>query len=345
MKKRFLLPIALLLCLVIPFSAMAEFAFVQLGTSLYAQADSSSQVLSSYNAGTWLEIVEEDEAFVGVVGPDGLTGYVPDTDVFILSQVPQNQIVVVANNGKYVNLRAAASKQSQALAEINSGTPMLMLEAGSQFDYVSVGTLEGYMVAGMVKAGLQPIYSPVVKSSNGKGLNLRSEPTMNGDILATIPYGAQVGVYMLGGGWAYVRYQNQNGYVMSKFLTSSKNGPMPGPVPNPNPNPIPNPVPNPDPDSDFWDTGRTCYVNNGGSSVRYRSGPGGSASVLGKLRSGEEVFEISTNGAWSKITIGYGGNPVYMMSQYLVTFMPIDDDDPIDIGDDPVDYDYDSGDE
>lgn len=348
MKKRFLLLIALVLCVSLPLTALAEFAFVQLGTDLLAQADPSSQIVSFYGAGAWVEINDDDsadEGFVCVTGPDGLVGYVADTDVFILSQTPQNQIAVVTNNGKYVNLRAAASKQAQVLAQVNSGTPMLLLNAGKTFDHVSVGGLEGYMVTGMVKTGLRPISNPVVQSANGKNVNLRSEPTMNGDILASVPYGSQVSVYMLGGGWAYVQYRNVDGYMMSRFLTSSYN-PVPKPVPNPVPNPVPDPgpmpgpVPNPDPDSDFWTTGQTCYVNNGGASVRYRSGPGGSASVLGKLASGTEVFEISTNGAWSKITIGYGGEPVYMMSQYLVTFMPIDDD-PVDIGDDPViDDDY-----
>lgn len=344
MKRRFLLFAAVLLCVTLPLSAMAEFAFVQLGTDLYAEADAASTVLSSYRAGTWVEVAQgdglaEDAAFVNVIGPDGLSGYVPDTDVFILSQTPQDQVTVVANNGKYVNLRAEASKKSASLAKVNSGTPMTLIETGKTFDRVRIANLEGYMVAGMVKTGLKPIASPLVEAANGKGVNLRSEPTMNGDVLASIPYGGTVGVYMLGGGWAYVRYGGINGYVMSKFLTSA------APAPTPGPGPTYGPVPNPDPDSDFWEVNMTCYVSNGGASVRYRSGPGGSARVLGKLASGTEVFVMSTNGSWSKITFGAGGKAAYMMSRYLVTVMPDPDPyDPYDPTDpivDPVIYDDD----
>ena len=327
MKKRFLVLTALLLCVILPVTAMAEFAFVQLDTALYAEADAASGALSSYSAGTWVEVLEgdgatEDGAFVNVTGPDGLIGYVPAASVFILSQVSPDQVVVVANNGKYVNLRAEASKKAAVLAQVNSGTPMTLLEAGKSFDHVLLGDVEGYMMASMVKAGLTPIYSPVVQNPNGKNVNLRSEPTMNGDILTSVPSGAQVGVYMLGSGWAYVKYNKVDGYMMSKFLTSSKPVPTPGPVPNP------------DPDSDFWEVNLTCFVSNGGSSVRYRNGPGSSAQVLGKLASGTEVFVLTTNGAWSYITFGAGSTPVYIMSKYLVTVMPDEPDpDPID---DPV---------
>ena len=343
MKKRMTRMLTFLLCLTLPLSAVAEFAFVQLGADLYADADAQSNVVASYAAGAWVELVEgdggaEDAGFASAIGPDGLTGYVAEGDVFRLSRVEAEQVAVVANNGKYVNLRAGASKKAQVLAKVNSGTPMLLLESGKSFDNVRVGGMEGYMASGMVKLGLKPIYTRYVESANGKGVNLRDEPTMNGAVLATAPCDSQVSVYILGNGWAYVRYGKQDGYMMSKFLTSVEPGPTYGPIPTGEPNPTYGPVPNPDPDSDFWDTNVTRYVSNGGSSVRYRSGPGGSAKVLGKASSGTEVFELSTNGAWSKITIGYGGNPVYMMSEYLVTIMPDEPDDPVVI-DDPVEPD------
>lgn len=336
MKRRLLQLIMLLLCLMLPFSAIAEFAFVQRDVEAYTQPDPASGVASSYKAGTWLELLEgdgvsADENYAGVVGPDGLIGYVSKTNIFVLSQSAQDAVAVVANNGKYVNLRAEGNKKAKVLAKVDTGTPVTFLENGKSYSHVRLADLDGYMATSMLKVGLQPIFSPAVKSSNKKSVNLRSEPTMNGDILASIPYGKKVSVYIMGGGWAYVRYDQTDGYIMTKFLSSSKDSP------------VPNPVPNPNPDSDFWDTGATRYVSNGGSSVRYRNGPGGSAKTLGKLRSGDEVYEVSTNGAWSKILINAGGNPVYMMSKYLVTIMPIEDD-PVDITD-PVIFEESSGDE
>ena len=68
------------------------------------------------------------------------------------------------------------------------------------------------------------------------------------------------------------------------------------------------------------------YVSNGGSTVRYRTGPGTDYSTAGKCYSGDEVYVYSSNGTWSKISIGYGGGQYYMMSQYLVYVDPIDPD-------------------
>ncbi len=307
---------------------MAEFAFVQLGTELHEQPDAASNVISSYKAGTWVEIEAADGAvgsadvegapapdvdFLNVTGPDGMTGFVPATNLFILSQTPAQDVAVVANNGKYVNLRQEASKKATILAKVNSGTPMTLIETGKKFDHVRIGGIEGYMAAGMLKVGMRPISTLEVKTGNGKNVNMRSEPTLNGDVLTTVPNGAQVSVMISGGGWSYVRYRQTDGYIMSKFLTHKA--------------PDPTPKPDPDPEKGFWDVGLTCFVSNGGASVRYRSGPGKDYPVLGSYSSGTEIFVYSTNGTWSKISRGYGGKMVYMMSKYIVTINPGDDDD------------------
>ena len=127
-----------------------------------------------------------------------------------------------------------------------------------------------------------------------------------------MPSGSPINVYILGGGWAYVNCNGTTGYMMSKFVsgTAEKKEPTP--------------------EKGFKDVNATAFVSNGGKSVRYREGPSTDDKVLGKAASGTEVYVYSTNKKWSKISIGYGGKQVYIMAKYLVTVMPIDDDDPID---------------
>lgn len=322
MRKHVCRWLSLILCLVLlPISALGEYAFVQLGAQMYSEPASTSSVVSSYKAGTWLEIQdadgasESDSGYLRVMGTDGRVGYVQTKDVFVESMVNPSQMAVVANGGKYVNLRSQPDKKSSVLAKVNSGTPMILNSASKSFDQVTVGDLQGYMASGLLAVGGKPIYSAYIESSNKKDVNLRSEPSADSSVVAKMPCFSQVKVYILGGGWAKVSYQKHTGYVMSKFLTS-----VPSPAPNPNPDEPDDPV-------GFREVNSTAYVSNGGAPVRYRTGPSTSSSVAGKASSGTEVFILATNGTWDKITIGYGGGVYYMMSRYIVTVMPIDDPD------------------
>lgn len=62
-----------------------------------------------------------------------------------------------------------------------------------------------------------------VKTENGKGLNLREEPNKTANVILKIPYGDEFWVFeMLGNGWAYGHWGGQFGYVMSRYLSSTK---------------------------------------------------------------------------------------------------------------------------
>ena len=50
-------------------------------------------------------------------------------------------------------------------------------------------------------------------------LNLRSRPNMQGDVIATIPDGAQVTVYGETGDWYVVDYNGTLGYASSRYIT------------------------------------------------------------------------------------------------------------------------------
>lgn len=67
-----------------------------------------------------------------------------------------------------------------------------------------------------------------VKTGNGKSLNVRSEPNNGDNVIYHFEYGQEVYVaYHLGNGWSCVRLAgkfNSDGYVMTKFLVSSKPG-------------------------------------------------------------------------------------------------------------------------
>ena len=59
-----------------------------------------------------------------------------------------------------------------------------------------------------------------VDTANKKSLNMRSDCTMGDNIIASIPYRAEVTVYefLAGDAWARVEYNGLMGFVMTRYL-------------------------------------------------------------------------------------------------------------------------------
>jgi len=94
------------------------------------------------------------------------------------------------------------------------------------------------------------IYDPnaqraYIKTSDGKGVNLRRETNTQSEVLAKIPYGEEVLVYSdyAPNEWAHVQYRMMNGFVMSKFLVDKKPKPFVTPTPKPTAKPTQPPTP------------------------------------------------------------------------------------------------------
>ena len=64
--------------------------------------------------------------------------------------------------------------------------------------------------------------SVFVKTENKGTLNMRSEPKTGATIIARIPYGTEIPAEKLDDTWAKVRYNNKEGYVMHKFLSTEE---------------------------------------------------------------------------------------------------------------------------
>ena len=78
-----------------------------------------------------------------------------------------------------------------------------------------------------------------VKTGNGKGLRVRTEPNTDADVLRTLSYGEQVAVdYDMGNGWTALFWGSYGtAYVMSRYLVNYDPGPY-----NPDPSPTAKPT-------------------------------------------------------------------------------------------------------
>ena len=80
-----------------------------------------------------------------------------------------------------------------------------------------------------------------VYTENGKGLNVRSDPSVSNNVIGSLPYGAAVSVSMpLASGWTAINWSAGSvAYVQSRFLLDY----APAPRPTSRPVPVPTAVP------------------------------------------------------------------------------------------------------
>lgn len=119
------------------------------------------------------------------------------------------------------------------------------------------------------------------------GLNLRSGASTGYSIITAAPRGAAVIILEnAGNNWYKVNYRGSIGYMSGDYLklTTSVDG-----------------------------TFGTGAIN--GSSVRFRSAPSLSASILGTYNTGTKMTVVGVSGDWYKVN--YNGTVGYVYSQYL----------------------------
>ncbi|MDO5299669.1 MAG: SH3 domain-containing protein [Clostridia bacterium] len=114
-------------------------------------------------------------------------------------------------------------------------------------------------------------------------LNLRAEANTTSAVLGKYGWGTQVNVKTIDGEWASVDVGGQSGYMYAKYLGSEGS------------------------------TNATRYVATNSRGLNLRATPNG--DILGSYPRGTAVTVLSTDGAWSKVSVN--GQTGYMSSQWL----------------------------
>lgn len=126
---------------------------------------------------------------------------------------------------------------------------------------------------------------PGIVSTSGSSLNVRSQPSTNGVVLATLKKGSYITLIEKSGEWWKVEYaKNQYGYCHGSYLTVA--------------------------------SGVPAAIKTQSGNLNVRSGPGTSYSKVGTLAKGETVIALSTTGSWSHI-LYHGTKTGYVSAQYL----------------------------
>lgn len=121
-------------------------------------------------------------------------------------------LAALAETKQSVNFRAKATTKSEILGKLSEGTTTDVISYGKVWSKISHGGQTGY-----VSTKYLNFYSRGIIRSR---VNLRSQPSKEGDFITKIPAGEEVIVYDGdSSGWQRVQWKEQVGYVHGSYVT------------------------------------------------------------------------------------------------------------------------------
>lgn len=230
---------------------------------------------------------------------------------------------VVTTVSGSLNLRRDALPGSPVLARIPKGTTIRIDERLAAWSRTTYGGQTGYVMNTYLTFHQgQPEISggttAVVTTASGS-LNLRTEPSLSGGVVARIPQYATVNVQQRGDSWCYVVYNDTIGYVMTTYLTfsgdSTQTQPDGGDTSGESGSGSGDNSGNTG-NADGNSSGTmTAYVQTASGSLNLREQPGSAYRVLRTIPRGSAVTVLSYGDPWCQVT--YGGTEGYVMTSFL----------------------------
>ena len=214
--------------------------------------------------------------------------------VLALPLVSLAETMMVVKGGS-LNLRKEPSLTSEVLGQYPTGTWMTVTEEGAEWHKVKVDGKEGYVMNKYLSSSSSDS-TLYVRTNTGAGLNLRDQPSLEGNIITSYKTGTAVTVLLRGNGWYKVSVQGMTGYMASQYLSASQ--------------------------SSGGSTSTSGYpktgvVNNPGANqvLLLRETASTDARVLGYYRNGTSVQLLGESGSFYKVTVG--GKNGYMMKKFI----------------------------
>ena len=213
--------------------------------------------------------------------------------LMLLSSAPALADTYATVQGGNLNLRQKASMDAKVLGQYPTGTWVSILEEGDTWSKVSVNGKTGYMKSKyLTTATKNTMY---VRTNTGVGLNLRTAPSMNGEIITSFQPGTAVTVLKKGSGWYYVSVAGLKGYMGSQYLSATAGKST-------------------KPSSPKTYTSK-LYNPNGGKIVNFRTGPSLNKSIIAAYPVGTSVTVLSQEDNWCKVEIN--GQTGYVSAYFL----------------------------
>lgn len=318
MKKR-LIALLLVIALLIPAGFASAASMRRVNTTsvkVRLMPSESARVLGSYRKDYACTVTSTKDGWSYVKFSNGFEGYVQSK---YLSKASSYSAWVAYDD---TSLRKGPDGSFAAISTLARGVKVSVLSHGSKYDYVSAGDYgKGYIVNSrlskkkVARSGAEStttILNPATGNAwvNAPGystVNFRSGMSTSAPIIARYPTGTPVTLLEQGSSWSKVKINGREGYMMTRFLSSSAPAPTPTAAPTGNPQ----------------NNSYTAYVKtDNGKQLNVRKGPSTHYSVQFKIPYGAPVAVLEHGATWDYVK--YNGRKGYAMTKYLQLQKPAD---------------------
>ncbi len=272
-----------------------------------------SVVGSLHSSAASVQYLEENENWVKVHF-DGMEGWVAKEYVTILAKkkeenteqpdVPveeaKGQVATITTDG--LNIRSEPSTQSEVLGTLSDGQQVDVLAIRGDWLNISYNGTVGWVHSDYATIGSSssgghggntPKTGATIKVS---GLNVRSEPSLNGKVLEQLPKGTNVTIISEKNNWCEIEYGNgETGWIAGWFLERSG---------------VTTPAP-----STTSNEGTIVIVDDG---TNIRTAPSTNAKVVLRANEGEEFSIVAVEDNWYKIKLK-DGSEAYVAGWIVAT--------------------------
>ena len=190
------------------------------------------------------------------------------------------------------------------IGSLSSGTAVTIIGVNGNWYQVQANGQTGYVSSDYVKVGGSAAPAPggnggqtsggTAGTVKGDYVRMRSGPGTGYAILGTYNNGTALTINGTESGWTKVTIGGVNGYIRSDYVAASGGS------------------------SGGQSTSQTGYIN--GTSVRMRSGPNTSSTILGVYNTGTAMTITGSSGNWYAVT--YNGQNGYVCKDYMTTSNP-----------------------
>ena len=238
MKKRISFLIFLLLTAAFVSAVAQEILYtgaVTKNMTIREKKSTSAKKLGSVEAGEFISIIEYGSEWTKV-DKDGVVGYLLSKNVVDLAAAEgyndAADALYLGVAGKELTVRAKRDKASQRMQTLAEGETVYILELGEQWYEVVKQGVRGYVLADPIK-GLEsaregivippelmpkPDFQAVYKAMADVNLSIRKEKDADSRLLGTVYQKEYVDVMNIEDGWARVKQNDADGYVLAEHL-------------------------------------------------------------------------------------------------------------------------------
>jgi uncharacterized protein YgiM (DUF1202 family) len=230
--------------------------------------------------------------------------FAAQSDTLVSENTMKTTTQYVTISSGFLNVRENASTSSSVVTTLNNGTEVTVYSQENGWSKVKVNGKVGFVslkyltstktnIIPSTQASTAKTTTKYINVSSGS-LNLRKSASTSADIVTTIKQGTAVTVYSEENGWAKIIVSGKEGYVSSKYITSTK------------------------PEKGFNTIvmkTTTKYVNVNSGSLNLRNSATTSADIVTTIKKGTAVTVYSEENGWAKIKANEKEG--YVSSKYL----------------------------